>query len=364
MRILHYYPASEPLISDYVKVLADNAIAGFEHHTATEPRQARTLLEGGSYDVLHLHGCWRNSLRVMAAIARRQGTRVVVTPHGQLQPWVRGCRRWTEKIPKQLLYQRDIISRAYAVVIQGAMEQECMRKLGWNRRCVIIRNCLITDSITPLQMARRMAALYQQVMDSNPWQLMDDDSRRSLAHMLKAGITGDSRWLQGDDRSCELGIQWRPLMIYAHLELLKPTVERGISVLGLQAPDVDTERIATFLPDGFSEPQSIERAIGMDYASENDRLLATFRHLRKLIRARRLSMSHLVELDRELRQHDCDEQLLEETLQERHLLKPARRLMQLMSIYTGLTEGYMPVAPLADRSTRSLQRQIENRLNI
>ena len=39
------------------------------------------------------------------------------------------------------------IEQAYAVIVQGNMELECIAQLGWNKRCVIIRNALITNTI-------------------------------------------------------------------------------------------------------------------------------------------------------------------------------------------------------------------------
>ena len=367
MRILHYHPANDATVNNYIRLLTEQMDPEGENHTATEAHQARTLLLHGNYDLLNLHGCWQNSARGVVKLALSQGARLVVTPHGQLEPWVRSERKWKEKIPKQLLYQRDIISKAYAIITQGRMEEECMQKLRWNSRCVIIRNCLITDTITPREMAAQTLALYRRVMDSNPWELMTDDTRQALLHILKAGNTGDARWLgdEGEtDRSCEQNIQWRPLLNYARLEEITPTLERGLRVLNLDPPLMDTDRPDTFLPDGYTAPQSIESVIGMQHANENERLLVTFRHLRKLAARRRLAIRHLVELDRELRSHGCQEQALHDTLDERHLLKFAQRMMQLLNRLTGLTEGFMPVAPLADRATRRLQRQVEERLKI
>jgi hypothetical protein len=75
-------------------------------------------------------------------------------------------------------------------------------------------------------------------------------------------------------------------------------------------------------------------------------------------------MMHLIELDKELRQHECEEDRLCERLCELNLLKFAGRLMQVMSDMTGLTEGYMPVPPLDDRIAKKIRLQVENRLKI
>jgi hypothetical protein len=75
-------------------------------------------------------------------------------------------------------------------------------------------------------------------------------------------------------------------------------------------------------------------------------------------------MMHLIELDKELRLHECEEDRLCERLSEINLLKFAGRLMQVMSDMTGLTEGYMPVPPLDDRIAKKIRLQVENRLKI
>ena len=89
MRILHYYEDKDTMISQHVKLLTDNMGMDAENYIATETEQAKTLLRGGHNDILHLHGCWRNSSRSIVNMALRQGARLVLTPHGQLEPWIR-----------------------------------------------------------------------------------------------------------------------------------------------------------------------------------------------------------------------------------------------------------------------------------
>ena len=114
MRILHYYPQNNEMIAQHVKMLSEgaDADAGSQYrserpliHCATEEEQAKTLLQGGHYDILHLHGCWRNSSRVIVNMAMRQGSRLVVTPHGGLEPWEQEENRWKSVGLMLLLYR-------------------------------------------------------------------------------------------------------------------------------------------------------------------------------------------------------------------------------------------------------------------
>ena len=198
MRILHFYPKADAAINQYFNMLADNMGLEAENHKATTSEEARQLLRTIQFDILHVHGCWDNAQFMTVRKALRQGARLVVTPYGQLEPWVQQQDFWKEKLPKRIAYQKWVVEQAYAVIVQGNMELECMKTLGWNSRCVIIRNAMITNSTTPLEMARQTFSLYQRIIDSNPLQLMNDNTRRFIKYLVTLGITGDKRWLAGE----------------------------------------------------------------------------------------------------------------------------------------------------------------------
>lgn len=365
MRILHLYASNAPsVITDYVKMLCEQMGHETENESTIAVQEALQMLRDRHYDLLHIHGCWQYAAYRAVRQAQRRGTRIIVTPHGQLEPWVMKQGYWKEKLPKRLLFQRSIIQKAYAVVVQGKMEEECMAKLGWNRRIVIIRNCLITNTINAQEMARQTWLVYRKIMDSNTLALMADSTKTTLRQLLKVGITGDERWLGESFVTITDHNQWRMLYCYVHQEQVAETVRRGLRILRADTPDFDIQQMPCFMPDGYETPKTIEEAIGMQYATENDRLMATFRHLRRLTMHHRLTLSHLVELDKELRNHDTAEDQLCDALRERHLYKFARRIMQLTNDLTGLDEGHMPMPPLDDRLSRHMRKYIDNHLKI
>lgn len=365
MRILHYYASNSPeAITQYVKMLCEQMGTEAEQESATTVQEALQKLRDRHYDLLHIHGCWQYAAYRIASKALKGGTRLVVTPHGQLEPWVMKQRYWKEKLPKRVLFQRSLIQQAYAVIVQGKMEEECMTKLSWNRRTVIIRNSLITNSINDNEMAQQMWQVYRKIMDSNTLELMTDNTKLTLRQLLKVGITGDERWLGESFVTITDHNQWRMLYCHVHQEQVDELVRRGISSLRVDAPDFDIRQMPCFMPDGYEPAKTIEASIGMQFATENDRLMATFRHLRRLAMHNRLTLAHLAELDKELRNHDCAEDQLCDALRERHLFTFARRIMQLANDLTGLDEGHMPMPPLDDRQTRRLRRHIDNHLKI
>lgn len=360
MRILHYYPNADSMVTRYVATLCDMMGIECVNERTTEKEVALQLIEDGNFDIVHLHGCWENTLYTITRRALKKGCRLVVSPHGQLEPWVQEENYWKEKLPKRILYQKEIVQKAYAIVIQGHMEEECLKKLGWNSRLQIIRNCLITQSIGQQQMAGMMSKLYRKVMDSDTLNLMDNDTRSALKAIITAGITGDERWLE----STTAVSQWRELLCYAYQEQIDDIVQRGINILRQDGPDFDAKTADYFLPDRYVRPESIKQAIGNNFASENERLEATFKYLRKLAAKKQLNIRHLAELDKELRLYECNEAELCETLKEQNNYKLACRIMQLMSDRTGLTEGFMPIPPLNDRTTQKMRKQIDNYLKI
>lgn len=365
MRILHYYASNVPdIIAAYVKILCEQMGPEAANESATTVQEALQMLRDRHYDLLHLHGCWQHAAYRIARHALRQGTRLVVTPHGQLEPWVIRHDYWKEKLPKRLLFQRAIVQQAYAVIVQGPMEEECMARLGWNRRTVIIRNSLITSTINDKEMVQQTLQVYRKIMDSNPLALMTDSTKTTLRQLLKVGITGDERWLAASYVTITDPHQWRLFYCYIHQEQIADTVKRGLRILHIDTPDYDIRQMPCFMPDGYEPSKTIEEAIGMQYATENDRLMATFRHLRRLSLRHRLTLSHLVELDKELRNHDTAEDQLCDALKERHLYNFARRIMQLTNDLTGLDEGHMPMPPLADWQMRRIRKHMDNHLKI
>ncbi len=364
MKILHYFPDNDSMIAKYVSMLvgcmgleADNTIVSTE-------AVAKEKMESTTFDILHLHGCWSRSAARIYHITRKKGTRLVLSPYGQLEPWVVDERYWKEKLPKTMLFQRSLVEQAYVVVIQGRMEEECIKKLGWNPRMEIIRNPIITHSISFNELAQKIYYLYRKVLDSNTIELMNPQTRILLRCFIKAGISGDSRWVTDDMTELSDPEQWRHLLCYAHQEGISNIVKSGAHIMNYRVPDIDVYKIPYFLPQQYVMPKSIQESIGMQYASEKDRLVATFKQVRRLIQHQQLSISHLCEIDKELREHDVEEDHLCEALRDKKLYSTASRTMQLLADYTGFDEGFMPMLPLNDRTTKNIHQQIYNHLKI
>lgn len=367
MNILHYFDKTDSMTAQYIAMLSRVSSHETAMFFATDCQEALKILQMADINILHIHGCWRTSTARLFTKARTKAIRLVVSPHGQLEPWFFNQRYWKEKLPKALLFQHRIISQAYAIVVEGAMEEECLRKLNWNKRIIIVRNPIITCSITAEETLRQLTQIYRRIMDSNTIELMQSETLSTLRLAIKAGITQDIRWLNLPASHTPPHLDeegWRQIRCYAQQEQIEQLIDRGLRILQCDCPHFDEMKSHPFFPDHYQPSKGIEETIGMSFTSENKRLIETFRLLHRLISRNKLTVCHLCELDKELREHDCNEEKLTESLEELRLLKSARRLMQVMVEETGFDEGFMPFPPLNDRVTRNIERQIKNHLKI
>ena len=364
MIILRFYHQESDLQAHYVALLMQTMAGSVEVQALSSLTEVRKALDTQHYDILHIHGCWSIQYAKAATQAHRLGTRVVISPHGELEPWILKNRQWQEKMPKTLLYQRQTIQEAYVVIAMGSMERESLEKLGWNPRIETIRNAVITHSITPSEMTRQLLTVYQKVMDSDVFNLMSEQAREALFLLLKAAVSGNPHWLQGQTVPQLTAEEWRQLLIYARHERLEHLLKRGIHVLGMKEPMTDVSQVQSYFPTGYQPVRTITETIGNKFATENDRLLATFKYLHRLNTSEHLAMAHILELDREIREHDIDEELLKDTLEDARLLTFASRLMGVLESLTQLEEGLMPVPAIHDRQTEKMEDIITNHLKI
>ncbi len=362
MRVLHIYPKNNSMITSHVFILKDAMPSFVETTLITSVAEARKLLATEHFDILHLHGCWNFAYRNIFLTARKGGTRMVMTPHGQLEPWIRRKHLLREKLPKTIIFQKEITSKAYAVIVMGRIERECMQQLAWNPRIETVRNSVYTQSISNIEMARQTYDVYQKVMDSNTIENFSQTTHSQLRNILKAGITGDKRWAEPIDNADIK--QWRELMLYACQEQIYDVFIRGTKVLALVPPDFDPEKAPCYMPARHAAATNISQTIGNSFVNENERLVATFRQMKKLYQSNRLTILHVVELDREIREHPAVEDELLDTLQENHLDLFAARMMTVAQCLTGLDEGMMVIPSLSDKQSQTMINRINKNLEI
>ena len=359
MKILHIYPKSDNMMARHVNILMEGLRHSADVQATSSLTEFKTIIRQMQPDIVHCHGCWQYAIANAASIARKQGTRVVLSPHGLLEPWVLEEKSLQEKLHKTLLWQRRSVEQAYVLIAFGKMEQKYLQELKWNPRIEIILNSVTTNSISSQEMCSQTFAIYQKVLDSNVLELMDESTQQLLAAILKASITGDTRWVTQWSQEAMTPLCWRQLLIYAEHENIRNYVDYGINILGLNAPALDTEKIAAYYPENYQRPKPLKEIVGEYKGNETDYIVRMIRQIQK-----QPLLLHLIELTRELYRDSVDDDQLQQSLEEKGILKYASRLMQVLHEQTLLDEGFMPLSPTDDRGTRQIRDLITNHLTI
>ena len=357
MKILHVYLKADEMVAQHVAQLMEGMQLSAEVQAVSNLADFKSVCRTFRPDIVHCHGCWQYAIVNAGNIARKQGARIVLSPHGQLEPWVFEEKPLQEKFHKTALWQKPFVEKAYALIAFGKMEQQYLAQLKWNPRIEVIHNAVITNSTTREKMCAQTFAVYQKVLDSNVLEQMNDDTQQLMVTIIKAGTLGDSRWVKAP--TLPETVDWRRMLIYAEHQNIRNYVDYGINILGLTAPSLDTGHLPAYFPEHYQRPQSIKTLIGEYKGDETDYLVRMIRQIEK-----QPLLLHLIEFTRELYRDTVNDDLLQEALSEKGLTKFAGRLMQVLHEQTLLDEGYMPVDPIDDRGTMNIRKFITNHLKI
>jgi len=97
----------------------------------------RKLSKESMSGLVHIHGLWTPFTWRAHRRARRSGARLIVSPHGSLEPWAFKNKR-TKKLAAWWLYQRNILERAELVVVNSDRERDQLRRLGLTSPVAVI----------------------------------------------------------------------------------------------------------------------------------------------------------------------------------------------------------------------------------
>ncbi len=98
-------------------------------------------------DVFHVNGCWTPGCALTQKWAQEMDIKVVLTPHGMLEPWILARHYWTRKVPALLLYQKAAIKKADYLHATADSEKENLLKLGYNTQIEVIPNGIEVENI-------------------------------------------------------------------------------------------------------------------------------------------------------------------------------------------------------------------------
>lgn len=364
MRVLHFYPDKNSMVMEYIDMLRRAMGDYAETEIVRNLSDLKKQVKSQKPDIVHLHGCWNPALASAAYLSRKKGIRYVLNSHGQLESWIISQNYWRDKLPKIIAFQRRTVRNAYSVIAMGKMEAGCISRLGWNKHIEIVHNPLITSTVTEQDAGLAVYSVYRKVLDSDVFKLMKDDTVTALRALIKAGQTRDGRWLNATEQSAvkELDTaEWRKLLIYSYHEKISETIQSGITAMNMPVPDLVPQNIPVYLPTRAQTNKALSQGHTGDINTDAAAMLKT---ARKRIIDKTLTISNLLELSHILRDPGIEDTRIANTLEATGLMKPAGRLMQVLSDMTGLDQGFMPVPAKKDRHIKKIKRIIIKHLEI
>lgn len=176
MKIIHYIPSIDRMAggtSTYMQVLAKPLGTMAEVHIITHasenplpmenckvhdiPRYRPfsgvwkkavvDLLDSVRPDIVHVNCCWTPDCAMIQRLAQKRGYKVVLTPHGMLEPWIIKRHYWTRKVPALWLYQKAAVQMADCVQATAESERDNLLKLGYNSNIKVVRLGIDAESI-------------------------------------------------------------------------------------------------------------------------------------------------------------------------------------------------------------------------
>lgn len=105
------------------------------------------LLRNVRPDIVHINCCWMPSCAFTQKWAQNVEYKVVLTPHGMLEPWIIARHYWSRKFPALMFYQKKAIINADYIHATAESEKSNLLKLGYNDKICIIPNGIEVDRI-------------------------------------------------------------------------------------------------------------------------------------------------------------------------------------------------------------------------
>lgn len=105
------------------------------------------LLDEIKPDIVHVNCCWTPQCAWVQKWSQSKKYKVVLTPHGMLEPWIIKRNYWKKKLPALLLYQGKAIRNADYIHATAESEKQNLQQLRYNNKIKVIPNAVDVDGI-------------------------------------------------------------------------------------------------------------------------------------------------------------------------------------------------------------------------
>lgn len=352
--------------------LSMEAEAEIDQHMSLQGLDAKALAK---YDIIHVFGCWNTAALQLLERAYTHHIPTVYTLLGGLQPWILKQHRASFGMAEQ----KKAIQKVSAVHLCSKLEADNFEKLKWNPRTLLVRNAVVTNSVTFDDMGSAMLGLYRKVLDSNARLLLTPESCQAIGHLVQLGIDKD---VLLDKPHChelkETLMQlsetdWRRIMIYAHDEQIEEIIKKGLTRIQFSEPNLVIQDISRFASghhyaEGHLSGESLcfrsgsitaKMADSIKDKEVTERMVCTqLLNLKHEIDSHAAPLLHLADVYQTLRFRDMDEDRMKEIVSDLGIDDFAQRLMTVMRHVLRLSEGFMPFAPKEGMQQKALETAI------
>lgn len=99
-------------------------------------------------DVLHVHGIWGHALGHPALLRDRYRYKVVLSPHGMLEPWALGHHRFRKRLMWMARTKR-VVDRSHMLHATSLSERDAIRAVGFMGPIAIVPNGIDVPVVSP-----------------------------------------------------------------------------------------------------------------------------------------------------------------------------------------------------------------------
>lgn len=100
-------------------------------------------------DIVHAHGVWDGAALAGALLAERAGCRLVISPHGMLEPWAFSHNRLKKFLPWHL-WERRALAAADVLEAKSDLEATAFPKVGLHNQATVIPVGLDIPELLPV----------------------------------------------------------------------------------------------------------------------------------------------------------------------------------------------------------------------
>jgi glycosyltransferase involved in cell wall biosynthesis len=102
-------------------------------------KEFRIFLVNEKPDIVHINGIWSPQNWAFQKVAQELGIKVILSPHGMLEPWILANNPWKKKLGL-FLYQKKAIQKVNCLHATAQMEEVNIKALGFKKPIYIIPN--------------------------------------------------------------------------------------------------------------------------------------------------------------------------------------------------------------------------------